>query len=96
MSARLRGIARETEEIVAAGRYAASGGRRRCRDRRGELAAALAGTRMYGPEAGGTAARSTVASRVGPLRHVPRGHRREQHLEAARRLTAPDSSPVPS
>ncbi|KUN86328.1 TIGR02452 family protein [Streptomyces griseoruber] len=48
MSARLRGIARETEEIVAAGCYRSPGGREV------ELAAlietARAGTRMVGPE----------------------------------------------
>lgn len=48
MSARLRGMAQETERIVAAGGYRAPGGRLV------EIAAAVerarAGTRMYGPE----------------------------------------------
>ncbi|MGW1379194.1 TIGR02452 family protein [Streptomyces sp. NPDC002446] len=48
MSARLRGMAQETERIVAAGAYRAPGGRLV------EIAAAVerarAGTRMYGPE----------------------------------------------
>ncbi|MEW2635505.1 TIGR02452 family protein [Streptomyces sp. NPDC048389] len=47
MSARLRGIAKETEEIVRAGKYHLPGGRE---VRIGqELAAALEGTRLYGP-----------------------------------------------
>ncbi|MEU8760246.1 TIGR02452 family protein [Streptomyces sp. NPDC048659] len=47
MSARLRALARETEEIVAAGRYTAPDGR--TVDLADRLAAALAGTRPYGP-----------------------------------------------
>ncbi|MFF5932472.1 TIGR02452 family protein [Streptomyces sp. NPDC012508] len=49
MSARLRGIAKQTEEIVEAGRYRASGGRAVSIEE--ALRAALAGTRLYGPEA---------------------------------------------
>ncbi|MEU9999336.1 TIGR02452 family protein [Streptomyces sp. NPDC050848] len=48
MSARLRGIAKQTEEIVEAGRYRAPGGRSVSIEE--ELSAALAGTRLYGPE----------------------------------------------
>ncbi|MEU6140691.1 TIGR02452 family protein [Streptomyces sp. NPDC047081] len=48
MSARLRGIARETEQIVAAGVYRSSDGREVSIGTRVE--AARAGTRMYGPE----------------------------------------------
>ncbi|MGW2830845.1 TIGR02452 family protein [Streptomyces sp. NPDC001286] len=48
MSARLRGIARETEEIVAAGTYRTSDGREVSIAR--SVAAARSGTRMYGPE----------------------------------------------
>ncbi|MFF0484707.1 TIGR02452 family protein [Streptomyces sp. NPDC004435] len=48
MSARLREIARQTEAIVAAGSYTAPGGRTVSLHE--DLAAALAGTRLYGPE----------------------------------------------
>lgn len=47
MSARLRGIAQETEQIVAAGRYRAPDGREVVLA--AEIEAALAGTRMVGP-----------------------------------------------
>ncbi|GGY92944.1 TIGR02452 family protein [Streptomyces olivaceoviridis] len=47
MSARLRGIAEETERIVAAGRYIASDGREVSLAE--SVQAARAGTRMYGP-----------------------------------------------
>ncbi|RST17713.1 TIGR02452 family protein [Streptomyces sp. WAC05374] len=48
MSARLREIAKRTEEIVGAGRYEAGDGRPVSIG--AQVAAALAGTRMYGPE----------------------------------------------
>lgn len=48
MSARLRGIARETETIVEAGRYRTPQGREVSIER--ALTAALSGTRLYGPE----------------------------------------------
>ncbi|MEU3885177.1 TIGR02452 family protein [Streptomyces sp. NPDC029041] len=48
MSARLRGIARETEQIVAAGSYRAPGGREISIAE--ELRAAREGTRLYGPD----------------------------------------------
>lgn len=48
MSARLRGIARETESIVEAGRYRTPQGREVSIER--ALTAALSGTRLYGPE----------------------------------------------
>ncbi|MEU8892749.1 TIGR02452 family protein [Streptomyces sp. NPDC048442] len=48
MSARLRGIARETESIVAAGKYVCPEGRDV--SIAADTAAAAAGTRMYGPE----------------------------------------------
>ncbi|MGP4089021.1 TIGR02452 family protein [Streptomyces sp. KR55] len=48
MSARLRGIARETEQIVAAGAYRASDGR--TVSVAAAVDAARAGTRMHGPE----------------------------------------------
>ncbi|MFE0102062.1 TIGR02452 family protein [Streptomyces sp. NPDC059009] len=49
MSARLRGQARQTEQIVAAGGYAAPGGHRVSIAE--EVAVARAGTRLFGPEA---------------------------------------------
>ncbi|MGX1885096.1 TIGR02452 family protein [Streptomyces sp. NPDC055287] len=84
MSARLRGIAKETEEIVRAGRYAAPGGRG---VPIGEaLAAALAGTRVYGPD---------------PVVVVPDTDRTtafevtaESSLQAARRLNGARPGPV--
>ncbi|MEV0964803.1 TIGR02452 family protein [Streptomyces sp. NPDC049910] len=48
MSARLRGVARQTEEIADAGRYRAPGGHTVTIG--GDLTAAVEGTRMYGPE----------------------------------------------
>lgn len=48
MSARLRGIAKQTEEIVEAGRYRAPGGRKVSIE--AELTAAVRATRLYGPE----------------------------------------------
>ncbi|WP_405604038.1 TIGR02452 family protein [Streptomyces sp. NBC_01410] len=84
MSARLRGIARQTEEIVETGHYLASDGR--TVDIGRELAAALAGTRMYGPEAVDVVPdtdRTTSFEVTG-----------ESSTEAARRLTATDSGPV--
>ncbi|MFG3138563.1 TIGR02452 family protein [Streptomyces sp. NPDC048211] len=48
MSARLRGIARETEAIVEAGHYRTPQGREVSIER--ALTAALSGTRLYGPE----------------------------------------------
>ena len=78
MSARLRGIARETEQIVAAGAYRASDGRQV------SLAAAIdaarEGTRMAGPEpvpVPDAPAVDTVVEVTG-----------ESSLEAARRLAA--------
>ncbi|MYS33048.1 uncharacterized protein (TIGR02452 family) [Streptomyces sp. KhCrAH-43] len=48
MSARLRGIARETENIVEAGSYRTVNGREISIEK--DVAAALAGTRLYGPD----------------------------------------------
>lgn len=48
MSARLRGIAKDTESIVRAGRYRTPEGREVSIER--ALATALSGTRLYGPE----------------------------------------------
>ncbi|MFF5896946.1 TIGR02452 family protein [Streptomyces argenteolus] len=58
MSARLRGIARETEAIVLAGRYRTPEGREVSIER--ALAAALSGTRLYGPEPVAVAALDTT------------------------------------
>ncbi|MFE5792551.1 TIGR02452 family protein [Streptomyces sp. NPDC056503] len=80
MSARLREIARQTEEIVAAASYTAPDGRTVSFHE--DLAAALAGTRLYGPEpipvtpATGRAGRIEVTG--------------ESSLAAARRMTAAD------
>jgi uncharacterized protein (TIGR02452 family) len=84
MSARLRGIAKQTEDIVETGHYMAFGGRKVEIGR--ELAAALAGTRMYGPDAVEVTAdmdRTTSFEVTG-----------ESSTEAARRLTSADAAPV--
>ncbi|MFS8197740.1 TIGR02452 family protein [Streptomyces sp. CWNU-52B] len=80
MSARLRAIARRTEEIVAAGSYRASDGR--AVSIAAAVAAAREGTRMYGPEpveppgaGAGTAPVDTSFEVTG-----------ESSLEAARRM----------
>ncbi|MEU6218950.1 TIGR02452 family protein [Streptomyces sp. NPDC047022] len=84
MSARLRGIARETEEIVAAGAYRAPGG--------GTVtiapavAAARAGTRMFGPD-------PVPAPRIRPSATVFEVTG-ESSLEAARRLVSRSGDPV--
>ncbi|MEU2509098.1 TIGR02452 family protein [Streptomyces sp. NPDC007863] len=78
MSARLREIARQTEAIVAAASYTAPDGRTVSLHE--DLSAALAGTRLYGPEpvpvtpATGRAGRIEVTG--------------ESSLAAARRMTA--------
>jgi uncharacterized protein (TIGR02452 family) len=82
VSARLRGIARETEEIVGAGRYRAPGGH--VVPLAEAVGAARRGTRVYGPEPvevpdGGLAAGEGAAV------HEVTG---ESSLEAARRLGA--------
>ncbi|MEU7576015.1 TIGR02452 family protein [Streptomyces sp. NPDC041068] len=78
MSARLRGQAQETEQIVAAGVYAAPGGRDvAIAD---AVAAARAGTRMFGPDPVDVTSRAPVTT----LLEVTG----ESTLEAARRLTA--------
>ncbi|MEW2401110.1 TIGR02452 family protein [Streptomyces sp. NPDC046862] len=84
MSARLRGIARDTEEIVAHGVYRAADGREV--SIAAAVAAARAGTRMFGPD-------PVQAPRADP---VPARTEvtEESSLEAARRLTLADGSPV--
>ncbi|MEV2252783.1 TIGR02452 family protein [Streptomyces sp. NPDC050147] len=87
MSARLRGIAQQTEEIVAAGRYVAPGGREVVIA--DAVDAARSGTRIFGPAAlyvtpvTPPELISTVIEVTG-----------ESSLEAARRLTAADESSV--
>ncbi|MER5748566.1 TIGR02452 family protein [Streptomyces sp. NPDC002088] len=79
MSARLRGIARETEQIVAAGAYRAPGGHEV--SVAAAVEAARSGTRMYGPEpvqVSATPPADTFFEVTG-----------ESSLEAARRLAAP-------
>ncbi|MDT0442848.1 TIGR02452 family protein [Streptomyces johnsoniae] len=86
MSARLRAIAKETEQIVDAGWYPAPGGGRV------EIAAAVAraaaGTELFGP---GPAALPDGAAPAGPPRVEVTG---ESSLDAARRLTAAGGGPV--
>ncbi|MFB7274397.1 TIGR02452 family protein [Streptomyces sp. NPDC056244] len=93
MSARLRGIAKETEEIVRMGRYRAPDGRDVVF--RAALDASLDGTRMYGPEPV-TIPAVPVAERTADQRTVIEVTG-ESSLEAARRLTAeaPDAAVRP-
>ncbi|MGW3106578.1 TIGR02452 family protein [Streptomyces sp. NPDC001100] len=79
MSARLRGIAQQTEQIVAAGGYRTADGREvSVAD---GIEAARAGTRLYGPEP----VRIPEFSPVDTFIEVTG----ESSLEAARRLTGP-------
>ncbi|MFI6251956.1 TIGR02452 family protein [Streptomyces sp. NPDC051016] len=78
MSARLRGIAQQNEQIVAAGRYPAPDGREVVLA--AGIAAARAGTRMYGPEP--VPVPEPPAAPVEPVVEVTG----ESSLEAARRL----------
>ncbi|MER6207091.1 TIGR02452 family protein [Streptomyces sp. NPDC001642] len=79
MSARLRGIAQQTEQIVTAGGYRTADGREV--SIAAETAAARAGTRLYGPE----------PVRISPFPPVDTVIEvtGESSLEAARRLTGP-------
>ncbi|MDQ0947812.1 uncharacterized protein (TIGR02452 family) [Streptomyces phaeochromogenes] len=103
MSARLRGIARQTEEIVAAGSYRASDGREV--SIAAAVAAARQGTRMYGPGPVETPrtgpADPSGSGPVNPSRTSPEASSQagpvdtffevtgESSLEAARRLPGP-------
>lgn len=78
MSARLRGIAQQNEQIAAAGRYPAPDGREVVLA--ADIAAARAGTRMYGPEP--VPVPEPPAAPVEPVVEVTG----ESSLEAARRL----------
>ncbi|MFJ1735746.1 TIGR02452 family protein [Streptomyces sp. NPDC088254] len=82
MSARLRGIARETEEIVAAGSYRASDGREV--PLAAAVEAARAGTRMTGPGAVPLPASALLAAGARRPHIEVTG---ESSLQAARRLT---------
>ncbi|MFC5212528.1 TIGR02452 family protein [Streptomyces coerulescens] len=78
MSARLRGIAQQTEEIVAAGAYRAPGGHEVAIG--AAIEAARAGTRLYGPE--------PVTVPQAPAGETFFEVTGESSLEAARRLGA--------
>ncbi|MGW2418682.1 TIGR02452 family protein [Streptomyces sp. NPDC001709] len=79
MSARLRGIAAETEQIVAAGRYRAPDGREVSLST--GIEAARAGTRMFGPEPV-----PVPEAMSGPTTDTVFEVTGESSLEAARRL----------
>ncbi|WP_406390172.1 TIGR02452 family protein [Streptomyces sp. NBC_00887] len=85
MSARLRGIARDTEAIVTAGRYRAPDGRAVSIER--ALTAALSGTRLYGPEPVPVAVLDTDRT---PSFEVTD----ESSLQAAHRMTAGSTARV--
>ncbi|MFE0647306.1 TIGR02452 family protein [Streptomyces sp. NPDC059534] len=82
MSARLRAIARQTEEIVATGHYQAPDGRTVSLAE--DLAAALSGTRLHGP---GPVAVTPDTDRTPTLDVTG-----ESSLAAARRMTAADAT----
>ncbi|MEV4429829.1 TIGR02452 family protein [Streptomyces sp. NPDC053792] len=82
MSARLREIARRTEEIVAAGHYRAPDGRTVSLAE--DLAAALAGTRLHGP---GPVPVTPDTDRTPTLSVTA-----ESSLAAARRMTTTDAT----
>lgn len=90
MSARLRGLAQQTEEIVAAGRYVAPGGREVVIA--DAVDAARSGTRMFGP----AALDGTVVTPVAPPELIPTVVEvtGESSLESASRLTAAGGGPV--
>ncbi|MFE5618896.1 TIGR02452 family protein [Streptomyces sp. NPDC056470] len=82
MSARLRGIAKQTEEIVETGLYRAPGGRAVSIEE--ALRAALAGTTLYGPEAVPVTPDTDRTTSVEVTD--------ESSLVAARRLTGDDAA----
>lgn len=93
MSARLRGIAQQTEEIVAAGRYVAPGGREVVIA--DAVDAARSGTRMFGPAALDVTDETSMTPETPPeLISTVIEVTGESSLEAARRLTAADGGPV--
>ncbi|MFJ8618542.1 TIGR02452 family protein [Streptomyces clavifer] len=85
MSARLRGIAQETEAIVEAGHYRTPEGREVTIER--ALTAALSGTRLYGPEPVPVAVLDTDRT---PVIEVTG----ESSLQAARRMTGASAGRV--
>ncbi|MDX3584636.1 TIGR02452 family protein [Streptomyces europaeiscabiei] len=86
MSARLRAIARETERIVEAGRYRAPAGHEV--SIAAQVAAARAGTRLYGPDPVDTPQADPVDTpQAGSVKAVIEVTG-ESSLEAAHRLTA--------
>ncbi|MDQ0792431.1 TIGR02452 family protein [Streptomyces sp. B1I3] len=85
MSARLRGIARETEAIVRAGSYRTPGGREVSIER--ALTTALSGTRLHGPEPVPVAALDTDRT---PVIEVTA----ESSLQAAHRMTGASPAKV--
>ncbi len=87
MSARLRAAAQETEQLVEAGAYTTPGGRQA--DIAALVAAARAGTRMYGPEPV-----DTDVPRRTPVPTSSRSPARSS-LEAARRLTGNTAATAP-
>ncbi|MEV0119671.1 TIGR02452 family protein [Streptomyces sp. NPDC050844] len=84
MSARLRGIAQQTEEIVAAGRYVSAGGRDVVIAH--AVDAARSGTRMFGP----AAVRVTLPEPSSTVVEVTA----ESSLEAAHALATREDTPV--
>lgn len=84
MSARLRGIAKQTEEIVRAGKYHLPDGREVRLEQ--ELAAALEAARLYGP--------APVAVTPDTDRVTACEVTGESSTEAARRLTAAGPGPI--
>lgn len=90
MSARLRGIAQQTEAIVAAGRYAAPGGREVVIA--DAVDAARSGTRLFGP----AALDVTPVTPVTPPELISTVVEvtGESSLAAAHRLTGADTGPV--
>ncbi|TLQ42370.1 TIGR02452 family protein [Streptomyces marianii] len=84
MSARLRGVARQTQEIVEAGRYRAPGGHTVTIG--GDLSAAVEGTRMFGP---GPVPMVPDTDRFSLCEVTG-----ESSLAAARRLTGRSAGPV--
>ncbi|MEU3984232.1 TIGR02452 family protein [Streptomyces sp. NPDC026672] len=87
MSARLRGIARETERIVAAGSYRAPGGHEV--PLAAAIEAARAGTRMYGPAPTDVSAALSTALSTTPPADTFVEVTGESSLQAARRLAGP-------
>ncbi len=84
MSARLRGIAKETEAIGVTGSYTAPSGR--TVDLTAAIAAARAGTRLYGPE--------PVACTVEAVHATAFEVTPESSMQAARRLVRESEGPV--